>query len=162
MFFGCPHRSSMIRLLSAALRSCSFFSSSAAFFLKSNYGPEKKKQKKIVVRHRKRRGGVKERKISFIKKFHFCCNDTTSDLKRGVGVGTRVENRIQADNWGQHDDNNRVIINTFGIRRKWIIIRKNPFDLFPLNRHVHWFITTVFSEPTTVRRERLCRCCLSC
>lgn len=78
----------------------------------------KKKQKKIVVRHRKRRGGVKERKISFIKKFHFCCNDTTSDLKRGVGVGTRVENRIQADNWGQHDDNNRVIINTFGIRRK--------------------------------------------
>lgn len=36
MFFGCPHRSSMIRLLSAALRSCSFFSSSAAFFLKSS------------------------------------------------------------------------------------------------------------------------------
>lgn len=37
MFFGCPHRSSIIRLLSAALRSCSFFNSSAAFFLKSNY-----------------------------------------------------------------------------------------------------------------------------
>lgn len=35
--FALPHRSSMILLLSAALRSCSFFSSSAAFFLKSNW-----------------------------------------------------------------------------------------------------------------------------
>ena len=40
-FFGFPHRSSMMRLLSAALRSCSFFNSSAAFFLRSNWRRKK-------------------------------------------------------------------------------------------------------------------------
>lgn len=38
VFLGLPHLSSMIRLLSAALRSCSFFNSSAAFLRSSNYG----------------------------------------------------------------------------------------------------------------------------
>lgn len=37
MDFGWPQRSSMIRLRSAALRSCSFFNSSAAFLRSNNY-----------------------------------------------------------------------------------------------------------------------------
>ena len=43
-FLGWPHRSSMMRRLSAALRSCSFFNSSAAFLRSSNYKVEKKKK----------------------------------------------------------------------------------------------------------------------
>lgn len=35
--FGLPHRSSMMRRRSAALRSCSFFNSSAAFLRSNNY-----------------------------------------------------------------------------------------------------------------------------
>lgn len=37
IFLGLPQRSSMMRLRSAALRSCSFFSSSAAFLRSNNY-----------------------------------------------------------------------------------------------------------------------------
>ena len=37
---GCPHLSSMTRLLSAAFLSCSFFSSSAAFLRRSNWKRE--------------------------------------------------------------------------------------------------------------------------
>lgn len=54
MFFGCPHRSSMIRLLSAALRSCSFFNSSAAFFLNNSYKASVKEEQILLTRTKKK------------------------------------------------------------------------------------------------------------
>lgn len=55
MFFGCPHRSSMIRLLSAALRSCSFFNSSAAFFLNNSYKASVNEEQILLTRTEKKK-----------------------------------------------------------------------------------------------------------
>lgn len=67
--FGLPQRSSMMRLRSAALRSCSFFNSSAAFLRSNNYSG--KKMGFFLAKIRLFKSAVFSLKFSLTRSFFF-------------------------------------------------------------------------------------------